>query len=210
MITIVGNLKGGAGKSTVAFNLAIWLQSQQKKVLCYDFDPQLTLSDVAGVREEEGFLPPLTVSSRYQKDKVAQYDEILIDVGTANMTAMKRAIAMADRILIPVAPSQADVWSTQRFLYLISSAIRNEKPPQISVFINRADTHKGIRETAETEEALRTLPGIQILKQRLCQRTAYRRSFSEGLAVFELNPRSKAAEELMQLAYTFYYGESQT
>lgn len=25
MITVVGNLKGGSGKSTVAFNLAIWL-----------------------------------------------------------------------------------------------------------------------------------------------------------------------------------------
>ena len=30
MITVIGNLKGGSGKSTVAFNLAIWLAMQNK------------------------------------------------------------------------------------------------------------------------------------------------------------------------------------
>ena len=32
MITVIGNFKGGTGKSTVAFNLAIWLASQGRKV----------------------------------------------------------------------------------------------------------------------------------------------------------------------------------
>jgi chromosome partitioning protein len=38
------------------------------------------------------------------------------------------------------------------------------------------------------------------LKSRLSQRIAFRRSFSEGLAVFELEPSGKAAAELNALA----------
>jgi len=209
MITVIGNLKGGAGKSTVTFNLAVWLQSQQKTVQCYDFDPQATLLDVGEVRDEQQFEPAIKINSRFQKDKVNDVDEILIDVGTGSMSNLKRAITLADRILIPVAPSQADVWSTQRFLYLISGLIKNEKPPEIIAFINRADTHQKVKESDETEEALRTLPGIHVLKPRLCQRTAYRRSFSEGLAVFELSKSSKAAKEFIEFAQLFYYGEPQ-
>jgi chromosome partitioning protein len=35
-------------------------------------------------------------------------------------------------------------------------------------------------------------------------RTTYRRSFSEGLAVFEMEPRSKAAAEVEELGRILY------
>ena len=47
----------------------------------------------------------------------------------------------------------------------------------------------------EAAAALVSLPGIRFIKPRLGQRTVFRRSFSEGLAVFELDPRSKSAQE---------------
>jgi len=202
MMTVVGNLKGGSGKSTVTFNLALWLLRAGKTVIAYDLDLQCTLSDVAQVRHEEGYEPPLKVYTRYNKLTEAE-NEILMDIGAANMAGMKRAIAAADRIVVPVAPSQADIWSTQRFLYIIASESR-DKPPEVIVFINRADTHANVRESDETEEALRALPGIKVLPIRLCQRTMYRRSFSEGLAVFELEPTGKAAQEFQVLAKSLY------
>lgn len=200
MITVVGNLKGGAGKSTVAFNLSVWLATAGVSVTAYDLDPQCTLSDVMEVRREEGFEPLVKVYTRHQAN---HSDETLIDVGTANMQALKRAISMADRILVPVAPSQADIWSTQRFLYLIASTVKN-KPPEILAFINRADTHTAIRESDQAEEALDILPGIHRLNTRLGQRTVFRRSFSEGLGVFELEPSGKAAHEFEALATQLY------
>ena len=75
---------------------------------------------------------------------------------------------------------------------------------EILGFINRADTHIGVRETGEAEEALQLLPNIQALDTRLYQRTAYRRSFSEGLAVFEQDPMGKAAREMKKLAKLLY------
>jgi chromosome partitioning protein len=205
MITVVGSLKGGSGKSTVTFNLGLWLANAGKNVALYDLDPQSTLSDAVEVRKEEGFSPSLLVRNRYQENKINDGEEVLIDVGTANMTAMKRVLALADRILLPVAPSQADIWSTQRFLYLVAGVLDNKrKPPQIVAFLNRADTNPAVRESDEARDALQALPGLTVLDKRLCLRTAYRRSFSEGLAVFELEPHGKAAEEFSALADILY------
>lgn len=73
-------------------------------------------------------------------------------------------------------------------------------------FVNRADTHKGVRETGEAEDALKILPHIDLINTRLYQRTTYRRSFSEGLAVFELEPKGKAAAEVNKFASMVYPG----
>jgi len=134
--------------------------------------------------------------------------EVIVDVGAANMAAMKEAMNAADRILIPVPPSQADVWATQRFLHIIGpdlNVVKMNGSQQIMAFVNRADTNKAIRETHETESALKMLPGIDIvLPHRLKMRTNFRRSLSEGLTVFEMWPRSKAATEFHTLASALY------
>jgi chromosome partitioning protein len=205
MITVIGSLKGGSGKSTVAFNLAVWLGMAEANVLVVDADPQATLTDVAEVRMEEGFEPNLLVkdASALTKTRLKGYDEVLVDVGTADMESMKTALGLADRVLIPVPPSQADIWSTQRFLRFLSESVMGSDP-ELLAFINRADTHHAIRESDEAAAALVSLAGVKFIKQRLCQRTVFRRSFSEGLAVFELEPRGKGAREFYSLTSTLY------
>lgn len=202
MITLIANLKGGTGKSTVNFNIAIWLANHRQVVRLFDLDPQRTLTDVIDLRREEGYSPDLDLRHEYRHlaSNSGADVEVLVDVGTADMTAMKSAIKVADRVVVPVTPSQADVWSTQRFLGLIKKQRGRGKMPDVLGFINRADTHSQVRETLETAEALEMLPGITLLKSRLFQRMDYRRSFSEGLAVFEMRPRSKAASEINGLA----------
>ena len=206
MITVVGNLKGGCGKSTVTFNFAVWLALRGAKVAIYDLDPQRTISDVIEVRNEEAFEPRVEVhhSSTDLAQQLQHADgEILIDVGIADIEAMRTAITLADRIVIPVPPSQADLWSTQRFLGMINE-FTPERTPSLYLFVNRADTHHAVRESDETEEALAALNSATLLTNRLHQRTAYRRSFSEGLGVFELQGDSKAAIEFNQLASLLY------
>jgi chromosome partitioning protein len=203
MITVVGSLKGGSGKSTITFNLAIWLAMAEVRVAVIDADPQATLSDVLQVRSEEGYKPTV---ERLKVDMLASgrealagYDQVLVDIGTASMDNLKLALARADRIIVPVPPSQADIWSTQRFLRFVGAQV-GDRDVRVQGFINRADTHRAVRESDEAAAALVSLPGIQHLKPRLAQRTIYRRSFSEGLAVFEQEPRSKGAAEWNALA----------
>jgi chromosome partitioning protein len=212
MITVIANLKGGSGKSTVAFNLAVWLERNGRRVVGYDLDPQCTFSDLGMLRREIGNKPDLEIHSvrAVLGEQLLAHSgcEVLVDVGAANMAAMKEAMTSADRILIPVPPSQADVWATQRFLHLVGpdmEAVKLNGRHRTMAFINRADTNQTIRETQETEEALRMLPGIdEVMPQCLKMRTSFRRSLSEGLAVFEMWPRSKAAEEFRVLASALY------
>jgi len=206
MITVIGSLKGGSGKSTVTFNLAIWLVMAECSVAVIDADPQATLTDALEVRRDEGFQPMvdrLDAKSLKDRDQLEELDEVLIDVGTASMDNLKKAISIADRLLVPVPPSQADIWSTQRFLRFVESAA-GKRRPEVLGFINRGDTHHAVRESDETAAALVSLPGIRYLRPRLSQRTVYRRSFSEGLAVFEQEPRGKGAAECNALAAVLY------
>lgn len=206
MITLIGNLKGGTGKSTITFNLALWAATRQNvHVVVYDLDPQSTTSDAFEIRTEEGYLP--AVKPQRQVDQLGsegKNTQVLVDMGLADMRATELAIQRADQILIPVSPSQADVWSTQRFLKMIAE-IRDQKPVKLLALLNRADTHASVRETAEAAEALTMLNGLQLLNSRLYLRTTYRRSFSEGLAVFEMEPRSKAAAEIDALGRELYH-----
>jgi chromosome partitioning protein len=207
MITLIANLKGGSGKSTVTFNLAAWLAVRGRKVVAFDLDPQATLSDVAEVRREEGYQPPIEVHSVQAEvtGKLLGHEgETLVDVGASNLSGMRDALIVADRVLVPVPPSQADIWSTQRFVAMIKEAVSSRRHPEVLGFINRADTHRAVRESDEAAAALAQIHGIQVIKDRLCQRTIYRRSFSEGLAVFELEPEGKAALEFNQLAAKLY------
>ena len=205
MITLVGNLKGGTGKSTVAFNLALWTATRQNAhVVVYDLDPQATTTDAFEIRREEGYLPlisPLQDVSTLGSE--GENTHVLVDIGVSDLNAVKAAVMKADRLLIPVSPSQADVWSTQRFMKMVVD-IRGDKPLKVLAVLNRADTHVAVRETDETAEALQQLDNLHLLNTRLYLRTTYRRSFSEGLAVFEMEPRSKAAAEVDALGRELY------
>lgn len=210
MITVVANLKGGSGKSTVVFNLALWLQMKGQPVVVYDLDPQQTLLDVAEVRREEGLSPPLQVypprdslldDLNYHPKKT----QVIVDVGAANLDAMGLAIKTSDQVIIPVPPSQPDVWATQRFLEIVSN-VTTGGLPKLSAFVNRADTHKAVRESDDTEELLKQLPEVSLIPKRLFQRTIFRRSLSEGMAVFEMSRRSKAADEFNAFASFVFPG----
>jgi len=199
MLTLYANFKGGTGKSTVVFNMAVWRLEQGHDVTVCDLDPQRTVTDVAAIRTEDGIEPALKVVHKLPTRAKAK-GEWLIDVGLSDMDALKAAIKISDRIVIPVTPSQADIWATQQFLDIIAKARPKGKLPPVLAFINRADPHPRSRENAETMEVLDMLEGIQPLDAKMVQRLAFRRSFSEGLAVFELEPNGKAAAELDALA----------
>ena len=209
MITVIGSLKGGSGKSTTSFNLAVWLLTQDFTTAIFDLDPQQSLADAAECRAEDEQDPVLTIISPRTKIKekllVASktHTEVLVDIGNSDMAAVRTAYGVADRIVVPVLPSQSDVWSLQRFLKLIKK-LNTKRNLEIVVFINRADTHHAVMETRETLAVLKKLPGITVIPKMLSQRLGFRRSFSEGMGIFELEPRSKAAAEFLFFARALF------
>ncbi len=202
-LIVVGNLKGGSGKSTVAFNLAVWLAKRGVDLALVDLDPQRTLSDLVAVRDEVGASPKLeppgaavgpTVAGRWT----------LIDFGAADIARTREIVPHADIVLVPVLPSQADIWATQRYLKLI--AAQRKPNGRIALFVNRADPVETSRETRETLGALHAMAGMcdkaVVLPAMLGRRVAFCRSLSEGRSVFELKKDSKASNEFHAFAKT--------
>lgn len=152
-----------------------------------DLDPQSTLSDVCALRREFALQPP--VDTQGSGGELAQH--VVIDSSVADSASLFRAVPSVDAVILPVGPSQADVWSAQRFL----EQLAGHAPRSVLAVLNRADTHSGVPESGEAERALRLLEGIHGVLPRIAQRTVFRRSLSEGAAVFELEPEGRAANE---------------
>lgn len=202
-LVVVGNLKGGSGKSTVAFNLAVWLSARGVDLALVDLDPQKTLSDLVAVRDEVGASPRLEVPVAALGPPVAGR-WTLVDFGAADIARTSEIVPHADIVLVPVLPSQADIWATQRYLKLI--AAQRKPDGRIALFVNRADPIETSRETRETMGALHAMAGMCdnaiVLPAMLGRRVAFCRSLSEGQSVFELKKESKASKEFHAFAKT--------
>lgn len=208
MITVVGNLKGGVGKSTLAFHLIIWLLKNNFKLKAIDADPQQTLSDIMQIREEENITPTVALSNQslmLLSKSAGENGEVLIDIGTQDMYAFKQAILKADRILIPVMPSQADVWATQRFLKIIQD-LRGDNLPELLAIVNRGDPNKDNTDTLDTHEILGSIKQLSVLDYILYDNEDYRSALFEGQACFEFNSQGSAAKEFTEMA-KWLYGE---
>jgi chromosome partitioning protein len=206
MIVLVGNLKGGTGKSTIAFNLAVWSAYQQRRTLLVDADPQHTTSDLIALRREEGHQPmiySLVAEERRLGEELNNveniFENIVVDIAAGDRESFRAALKEADRLVIPLLPGQADVWALHNVMELVNAAKAEKPSMEVLAVINRADTNAQVRETQETEEALRQI-GLPIAKVQVGNRVSFRRSLTEGLGVMEWEPRSRAAEEMDALA----------
>lgn len=208
MIILVGNLKGGTGKSTIAFNMGVWSAYQTRKTLLIDADPLHTISNLIVVREEEEHTPSLysIVAKEADIQKEVErtrdlFDDIIVDIAAGDKVGFEAALKVADKVIMPLLPGQADVWALHDGLDIV----RNTKPEiEVMAVINKADTNPMIRETQETEAAIRQLEGITLAPTSIGYRVLMRRSLTEGLGVGEWAPRSRAASEINHLAQTVF------
>ncbi len=119
MIIVVGGIKGGSGKTTVATNVAVIRASEGADVLLVDADDQETASDFTILRNEQmaegaGFTSIKLTGAAVRTETLRlkrKYDDIIIDVGGRDTTSQRAALSVADLLLVPFIPRSFDVWT---------------------------------------------------------------------------------------------------
>jgi chromosome partitioning protein len=197
VIIAVINQKGGAGKTTIALNLAAALAAEGKRVLLIDADPQQTAQDWAAIRQTP---PPFQVVGlakpvlhRDLPTMAADYDHVVIDGAPRNYEVARSAIAAADLVLIPVQPSGADFWASRETVGLVKEA-HSFKETQKSVFVVSRKIGRSVL-GRDIADALAEFE-IPILRAGTTQRVVYAEALTGGMTVIEQQPGGPAAEEI--------------
>jgi chromosome partitioning protein len=197
MIITVGNTKGGVGKTTIAVNLAVEAAREGKKVLLVDTDPQGSSISFRAEREKDDIRAIALVSDKLHKDIKdfsAAFDWIVIDAGGRDNAVFRSAVAACDFFLLPVLPSQFDVWAAEDAV-----TVFNELKP-FNNMLGRMVLNMVRPNTIVSNEAKNALAAyeneIPLLSKRLHNRVAYKASISNGQGVTEYEPSGKAAEDI--------------
>ena len=208
MILTVGNTKGGVGKTTVAVNLAIARALAGRDVWLIDGDRQGTAQTAISIRAEAGRVPGIacatyadgpTLRSQVQQ-QATKFDEIFIDAGGRDSTALRAALVLADVLLVPFQPRSYDVWALNDMAALVEEARSVRDGLRAFAFLNCADPGEQSNDNVEAAAAVAEVPQFEYLPTPLRRRKAFANAGGAGLSVLELKPEDrKASSELKAL-----------
>jgi len=205
MNIVVGGIKGGSGKTTVATNLAV-LCSKNQDVLLIDADDQETATDFTVLRNERlqegaGYTSIKLTGAAVRTETLrlaGKYNTIIIDTGGRDTTSQRAALSIADVLLVPFVPRSFDIWTLEKVSSLVAEMRAANPHLAAYVFINRADPRG--QDNDETAEVLKEATGLEFITTPLGSRKAYSNAAAQGLSVLELKPQdTKACEELLTL-----------
>lgn len=205
MVILIGGEKGGTGKTTIATNLAAKRSMAGRDVLLIDTDRQGSASGWTQSRDESAqragrvacvqkFGKGLQAEVR---DLAKRYDDLVIDAGGRDSVELRAALVVADKVYIPVQPSQFDIWTLEHMDGLVESAMGFNSDLQARVVVSRVSANPAVGEFKEARDILAEFAHMGLSEVVVRDRIAYRKAARDGLCVDELKPRdAKASEEI--------------
>ena len=214
MIVLFGGEKGGAGKTTLATNVAAFRTSKQPETLLVDTDRQSTSSFWCSVREEKGISPRVGSVQKYERSVRTEvralsekYKDIIIDAGGRDSPELRGSLLSCDKAIFPLRPSQFDLWTLGRLNVLVETAKEINESLDAYIVVNMASPNPNVKEAEEMIELVKEFSQLNILKTIVYERIVYRRAALGGMGVTEYKPEdSKAVAEVVNL-YEEIYGE---
>ena len=199
VVITVAQQKGGAGKTTLAANLAAAMAGAGRRVAVLDIDPQGSLArwhalrmarKVAAAPVELSNVAGWRLAAELERLR-RSHDVLIIDSPPSVETDARLAGRSADLVLVPVQPRPPDLWAAEGTLKLALAERRT-----IRILLNRTPAGGRLRAAVAAEIARQGLPA---LAATLGNRTGFAAAFAQGLGVNEAAPRSLAAQELLAL-----------
>ena len=185
---LVANPKGGSGKTTLSINLAGGLAAQGKRVAMLDLDRQKSATTWLAMRDMA--LPDIDLLQDGQKTDA---DWLVIDSPAGlHGKNLERALKLAHKVIVPIAPSLFDIRASQEFL----AALHAEKAVRkghafVAVVGMRVDARTRAGVTLEQFMAQQDLPVLAWLRNT----QNYVNAAFEGKSLFDL-PHHVAERDL--------------
>ncbi len=189
-VILVANPKGGSGKTTLSINLAGYLASQGQRVAMLDLDRQKSASQWLAIRDAA--LPKIDLLRDGQKSGSGW---LVIDSPAGlHGKNLERALKLAHKVVVPIAPSLFDIRASQEFL----AALHAEKAVRkgqgfVSVVGMRVDARTRAGVTLEQFMARQKLPVLAHLRNT----QHYVNAAFEGKSLFDL-PHHVAERDMEQ------------
>jgi chromosome partitioning protein len=189
--------KGGAGKTTLALNLACAAAESGLPVAILDADPQGSLGQWFMLRRERGE-PGLTFATAsawgvsYECEKLAKdHGLVVVDTPPKVDADLRPALRASDLVVVPVATSHLDLWATESVLDLARREGRD-----VLVVLNRLPPRARI-----ADEMAKAVDGLAVDRARsvIGNRVAFAAATGRGLSVLETDSRGKAAADVRAL-----------
>lgn len=208
MIIAIANTKGGVGKTTLAVQIAVSRALAGRDVWLIDGDRQGTAAAAIAARSEAERVPGIACAQypdgpqlRSQVQQQAhKWDDIVIDVGGRDSTALRASLVLADVLLVPFAPRSYDVWALEDMALLVDEARSVRDGLNAYAVLNMADPGERSTDNAEAAEAVADVPQFTYLPTVIRRRKAFSNAGGSGLAVSELTPKDpKAIAEMAAL-----------
>jgi chromosome partitioning protein len=140
-VILIANPKGGVGKSTVATNLAGYFAARGHRTLLGDLDRQQSALAWLGLRAAQ--LPRIE-SWEVDRDAIARppkgVTHVVLDAPAGiHGHALKDALRVADRVVVPLQPSIFDIYATQKFLAKLAEREALKDSGRVGVLGMRVD-----------------------------------------------------------------------
>ena len=201
LVITIAQRKGGAGKTTLAAQLATaWLR-WGARVALLDIDPQASLAAWVELRRARlgaknvGFdfaALPGWRAAQWIEDRARGAEFVVVDGPPHAEVEARIAVRAAGLVLVPVQPSPLDLWATKETL-----AMAGEERRGALVVLNRVLSRSSL---ADRVAAVLAAAGAAIAATRIGNRVALVRAMASGLGVVEIPGANSAAAEITALA----------
>ena len=193
-VTAVINQKGGAGKTTLAMNLAAGLARRADTVVI-DLDPQGSSRQWASLGSAPFPATVKQIAGRWDARTLHQnfraYRHMVLDCPPSiDSHASLQALRACDVALIPVLPSPVDLWASLRLPQEIEEARKANSSLRAYLVLNQLEPKSAL--SAAMHEALAEF-GVPVLVATIRRRAAYRSAALEGVSVYQMGSRGAPA-----------------
>jgi len=188
-VYVVANPKGGAGKSTLATNLAGWLAHQGAVVALGDLDRQQSARQWLALRPPQ--VPPIRAL------EVDEGQVLRVPKGSTHLVLdtpaglhgkrLDLALKIADRIIVPLQPSPFDLAATHAFLQVLAGHKRGGRLATGLVAMRVKEHTHATQHLHEFLEAVAP-PPLNIPITRLRDTQNYAHLAARGLTLFDVAP----------------------